>query len=594
MKKFARLPLLLILALTFLATSCQKEEEMFIDETNEETITANSVLANLLLRTSQNAGDLDDIIDGSSCFSVKFPITVIANGQQVTLLDEDDLDIIEAIFDQFPNDIDTLEIVFPITVILDDYTELVLNSQDELDALIAACENDGFPDSISCLDFEYPITFFTFDNNQQQTGTVTVNNDMELYQFLSNIGDDDFFSIDYPINVILQDGTVVQVNSNSELEAQIEACENSSGGGNPIDPAVFEQNLTTGVWYITYFFDDFDETSNYNSYEFTFETDNTAQATNGTNTVPGTWMFEGGNTPDLTLFFGTNDPFDELDDDWDIIEATNEIIRLRDVSGDGSIDYLTFERTPATGGGGTGTNDLINELTDGVWYVNLLDDDGEIETCDYVEYVFTYNLNGTATAVSATTTVNGFWSVQLDDGMLDLVLNFDITADPNFEDINDDWDVTSFSSELISLLDVSGGNGGTDVLEFGRMPATGCGGGGGGSAQALNDALLDGLWFVAEYLDDGFDETGIYNGYQLDFSAGGSVTASNGGNNFNGTWSVIDTGGDLDLMLDFGTQIPFDEFNDDWDVLNFTTTLVELEDVSGGGGGTDNLTLQKL
>jgi hypothetical protein len=519
---------------------------------------------------------------------------VIANGQQVTLLDEDDLDIIEAIFDQFPNDIDTLEIVFPITVILDDYTELVLNSQDELDALIAACENDGFPDSISCLDFEYPITFFTFDNNQQQTGTVTVNNDMELYQFLSNIGDDDFFSIDYPINVILQDGTVVQVNSNSELEDQIEACENSSGGGDPIDPTVFEQNLTTGVWYITYFFDDFDETSNYNGYEFTFQTDNTAQATNGTNTVPGTWMFEGGNTPDLTLFFGTTDPFDELDDDWDIIEATNEIIRLRDVSGDGSIDYLTFERTPATGGGGTGTNDLINELTDGVWYVNLLDDDGEIETCDYVEYVFTYNLNGTATAVSATTTVNGFWSVQLDDGMLDLILNFDTTADPNFDDINDDWDVTSFSSELISLLDVSGGNGGTDILEFGRMPATGCGGGGGGSAQALNDALVDGLWFVAEYLDDGFDETGIYNGYQLDFSTGGSVTASNGGNNFNGTWSVIDTGGDLDLMLDFGAQIPFDEFNDDWDVLNFTTTLVELEDVSGGGGGTDNLTLQKL
>ena len=57
---------------------------------------------------------------------------------------------------------------------------------------------------------------------------------------------------------------------------------------------------------------------------------------------------------------------------------------------------------------------------------------------------------------------------------------------------------------------------------------------------------------------------------------------------------MIDTGGDLDLLLDFGTQIPFDEFNDDWDVLNFTTTLVELQDVSGGGGGTDNLTLQKL
>jgi hypothetical protein len=591
MKKIALLPLLFVFFFGMMFTSCQKEEEMFIDQTDEETITANSVLTLLLIRTCQNDGDLDDIIDGNSCISVKFPITVIANGQQVVLMDEDDLDLVEAIFDQFPNDIDTLEIVFPITVILEDYTEVMVNSQEELNALIAACDSSGGDDSISCLDFEYPITFFIFDDNQQQTGTVTVNNDQELYIFLNSLDDDDYFSIDYPINVILDDGSVVAVNNNTELEQLIDDCENNTSG-DPIDPTVFEQNLTTGVWYITYFFDDFDETSNYNGYEFTFATDNTAQATNGSNTVPGTWMFEGGSTPDLTLFFGNTDPFDELDDDWEIIEATNDIIRLRDESGDGSIDYLTYERTPATGGGG-GTNDLITELTAGVWYVTLLNDDGDIETCDYVDYEFTYNLNGTATAVSTSTTVNGFWSVELDDGMLDLILNFDTTADPNFEDINDDWDVNDFNSNLISLLDVSGGGGGTDILEFGRTPATGCGGGG-GTAQALIDTLEDGQWFVSEYLDDGIDETAPYNGYTLTFSAGGSVVATNGTNTFNGTWAVTSPGGDLDLTLDFGTQIPFDEFNDDWDVLNFTNNIVELEDVSGGGGGTDNLTFQKL
>ena len=592
MEKLTKLFLftLLIFGVTF--TSCQKEEEIFIDETNEETITANSVLANLLIRTSQNSGSIDDIIDGNSCVSVKFPVTVIANGQEVILTDEDDLDIVEAIFNQFPNDIDTLEIVFPITVILDDYTEVVVNSQAELDALIAACESSGGDDSISCLDFEYPITFFIFDNNQQQTGTVTVNNDLELYLFLNGLGDDDYFSIDYPINVILDDNSVVTVTNNAQLQQLIDDCENNSGSNDPIDPVVFEQNLTNGVWYITYFFDDFDETDNYNGYEFSFATDNTAQATNGTNTVPGTWMFEGGSTPDLVLFFGTNSPFDELDDDWDIIEATNDIIRLRDESGDGSLDYLTFERTPPTGGGGN-TNALITELTTGVWYVNLLDDDGNIETCDYVDYVFTYNLNGTATAVSSSTTVNGFWSVEVDDGVLNLILNFDITADPNFDDINDDWDVSSFNSNLISLLDVSGGGGGTDILEFGRSPATGCGGGGGGTAQALIDTLEDGQWFVAQYLDDGIDETIDYNGYTLTFNTGGTVVATNGSNTFNGTWAVTGTT-NLDLVLDFGTQFPFDEFNDDWDVLNFTSTLVELEDVSGGGGGTDNLTFQKL
>ncbi len=594
MKKLARLLMLFILLMGIFFSSCQKEAEEFIDETNEETITATSPLTFLIIRAVQNAGDIDDIIDGNSCTSIKFPVTVIANGQKVILQNVGDLQIVKDIFDQFPNDIDTLEIVFPITVILEDFSEIVVNSQEELNVLIAACVGSGGDDSIGCLDFEYPITFFIYDSNQQQTGTVTVNNDLELFTFLQGLDSDDFISIDYPINVILDDGTVVEVNTNEELEQLIENCvSGGSGGNNPGDPSEIEQYLTTGVWYVTYFFDDFDETNNYLGYEFTFASDNTAQATNQSNTVPGTWMLTGGNSPDLELFFGTTDPFDELDEDWDILEATNDIIRLRDESGDGSLDYLTYERTPPSGGGGGGANDFIEDLTTGVWYVTLLDDDGDIETCDYVEYEFTYNLNGTATAVSPSDTVNGFWAVESSSSGLDLILNFDTTgsSDP-FDDLNDDWDVTDFNIDLISLLDVSGGSGDVDVLEFGRNPVTGCSGG--GSSQALIDTLEDGQWFVSLYLDDGDDETNDYTGYVLTFSNGGTVVATNGSNTFNGTWAVTSDSSGLDLVLDFGIQIPFDEFNDDWDVLNFTNTLVELEDVSGGGGGTDNLNFQKI
>lgn len=595
MKKFAQLSFFVLLLTGVLFSSCQKEDKEFIDETNEETITASSPLTFLLLRASQNAGDIDDIIDGNSCASVEFPITVIANGQKVILQNEDDLEIIEDIFDQFPNDVDTLEIIFPITVILDDFTDIIINNQEELDALILACESGGGDDSISCLDFQYPITFFVYDNNQQQTGTVTVNSDLELFIFLQSLDSDDFISIDYPITVILDDGSTVEVNDNEQLQDLIEDCDDNSGGNDdPIDPSEFEQNLTSGVWYVTYFFDDFDETSDFAGYEFTFATDNTAQATNGSNTVPGTWMYDGGSTPDLDLFFGNASPFDELDEDWDVIEATNEIIRLRDESGDGSIDYLTFERTPATGGGGGGTNDLITDLTTGDWYVNLLDDDGDDETCDYVEYTFTFNLNGTATAVSSSDTVNGFWTVESSSSGLDLILNFETSSsDDPFDDLNDDWDVVDHDANMINLIDVSGGGGGTDILEFGRNPATGCGGGGGGG-QALQDVLIDGQWFVALYLDDGNNETSDYNGYELTFDSNGTVVASDGSNILNGTWLVTGSSSSLDLVLDFGSQIPFDEFNDDWDVLAFTNTSVQLEDVSGGGGGTDTLTFEKL
>ena len=36
----------------------------------------------------------------------------------------------------------------------------------------------------------------------------------------------------------------------------------------------------------------------------------------------------------------------------------------------------------------------------------------------------------------------------------------------DFEDLNDDWDIISQSSSKIELIDISGGNGGTDYLTF--------------------------------------------------------------------------------------------------------------------------------
>ncbi len=591
MKHFLKLPVLLVLSLVFIMSACQKEEEEFIDETDTDTITANSTLIDLLKSASQNDGTRDNLIDGSSCLALEYPLDVIANGQTVTLESESDIALVQAIFDQFPNDNDTLEIVFPITVSLEDFTILTVNSQSELNDLIAACDNI-VNDNFACVDFVYPITCFVYNENNEQTGTITVNNDEEWFLYLLYVDEGTYIAIDYPMSIIV-DGVTIEVNSNEELLTAIQQanCESTGGGGSTSD---FETLLTTGNWYVTYYFDDFDETGDYADYEFTFATDGSAEAVNTSGTTPGTWnYYTDSGVEKLDLFFGTNDPLDEFEEDWEILEATEDIIRLRDESGDGSTDYLTFERTPYTGGGGGTTNAFIQELTNGTWFVNLLDDDGTDETCDYEAYEFTYNVNGTVTAVSTSNTVNGFWAVNNASSGLDLILNFEITGqDDPFEDLNDDWDVTNYTTDIIELVDVSGGNGGTDYLTFGRNPYTGCSGGG-GNAQLLIDTLQNGPWIVSLYLDDGVDETYDYYGYQLTFSSGGTVTATNGANTYNGTWSVTGTS-DLDLVLDFATQIPFDEFNDDWDVLNFTTTEINLEDVSGGGGGTDTLTFQKV
>ena len=589
MKRKITLYTFLILCFGLFLTSCQKEEAEFIDETDQdETITSNSTLANLLIRTSQNPGSNDDIIDGNSCTQVRYPATVIANGQKVVLESEADISLIQAIFDQFPNDTDTLEIVFPITLILQDFSEVEINDQAELDALIAVCQGES---EIDCIDFVYPITVFTYNSNDEQTGTVTIDNDIELYLLLFNLDGDDIISIDFPISVILQDGITVEVNSNQELEDILANadCEDEGEG----DLSEFEENLTTGSWYVTYYFDDFDETSDFEGYEFTFATDSTAQATNGTNIVPGTWKLTTSSTPDLELFFGTNDPFDELDEDWEIIEGASEIIRLKDVSGsDGSVDYLTFERSPNTGGNNEEVNILIENLTTGSWFVTLFQDDSSDDTTDYNGYEFTFFTNGSATAVSSSETVNGFWSIDDDDDELDLVLNFDNTgSDDPFEDLNDDWDVLESSQVIIRLSDESSGGSETDLLTFEREP-NGGGGENDPDPQELRDILQAGTWYVDTFLEDGDNETDVFSGYDFTFFSNQTVTATNGSENVDGIWIVSVVGEELNFEFDMDSPIN-DADDDDYKVLQFSETSVTLIIRDSSGNIEDTLTFKK-
>lgn len=123
-----------------------------------------------------------------------------------------------------------------------------------------------------------------------------------------------------------------------------------------VNAAELQSTAQDGQWRITYYFDsDKEETSNYNGYVFTFGADGTVSATNGTTEVTGTWSVTDSDSSDdspddssdvdFNLFFAAPPDFEELSDDWDILEYTSGRIRLIDVSGgDGSTDYLTFEK----------------------------------------------------------------------------------------------------------------------------------------------------------------------------------------------------------------------------------------------------------
>jgi hypothetical protein len=72
MKRLKRLPELMAIFIGF--TSCQSEDD--VQGENPNTNAANSTTANNLKRTSMYDGSFDDFIDGASCSSIVFQLSL--------------------------------------------------------------------------------------------------------------------------------------------------------------------------------------------------------------------------------------------------------------------------------------------------------------------------------------------------------------------------------------------------------------------------------------------------------------------------------------------------------------------------------------
>ena len=132
--------------------------------------------------------------------------------------------------------------------------------------------------------------------------------------------------------------------------------------------------------------------------------------------------------------------------------------------------------------GGSTNNDnsqqiaqIENTAESGTWRITNFNDSGQNETSDFNGYDFTFNPDGTLVATNGSDTISGTWSVTDDsnssddsssDDDIDFNIFFPVPDSNNFEDLNDDWDIVSTSSTTIELIDISGGNGGTDLLTF--------------------------------------------------------------------------------------------------------------------------------
>lgn len=109
---------------------------------------------------------------------------------------------------------------------------------------------------------------------------------------------------------------------------------------------------------------------------------------------------------------------------------------------------------------------------------------------------------------------------------------------------------------------------------------------------SINDIVKSGTWQISLYNDKGVVKTSNFAGYNFAFNSNGTVTAT-GASNVSGTWSVISDSGKQKFLLNFGSVSLFNELNEDWEVTSKTATEINLAHVSGGDGGTSQLTLKK-
>ena len=130
-------------------------------------------------------------------------------------------------------------------------------------------------------------------------------------------------------------------------------------------------------------------------------------------------------------------------------------------------------------GGQSGFNNVIiqdiqNTDESGAWRITSFIDSGQDETNHFTGFSFQFLADGTLIATRDNSTLSGTWSVtdsnSNDDSSDDIDFNmfFNVSNSNDFEDLNDDWHIVSHSDNRISLIDISGGNGGTDTIIFER------------------------------------------------------------------------------------------------------------------------------
>lgn len=112
--------------------------------------------------------------------------------------------------------------------------------------------------------------------------------------------------------------------------------------------------------------------------------------------------------------------------------------------------------------------------------------------------------------------------------------------------------------------------------------------------ESIKATVESGDWRISKYSDDDIDETSNYVGFSFRFNTDGTLGATDGNTSVSGAWSMTTSEADeLDFNIFFTAPDIFEELADDWEVLKYSSSKIELIDISDDESSTDYLTFEK-
>ena len=564
MKFFSKNPIyVIVLLMSLVFNSCQKETESNQQQDPPQALTDNSILVKLIRDVSAYDGSFDNIVDGASCLAIKFPYTVIVNGDEIVISSMEDFREIELRFDASEWDDDILEIQYPVTVVLANFSQITVEDEAEMNALAEQCIEGGDDVDNECIDFVYPITLFTFDVNNEQLDRVVIERDAEFRLFFGSLGENDRVSFDFPISLVQYNGELIVVESNVELVQAISSTINSCDEDDDDDynDDDFSKERLDGLlidcaWVIKEVeVEDINISENFYLSGLIFSQNGVVEYENDSgNSQSGTWstIIED-NAVLLNIEF---DALDQLSNTWSVYELEEGKIKLETPEGNKVVLQSACE-------GYNNEGEILKAILEECsWIIKKAKKQEEIQ--ELLGYDINFLSDNTVTMEQGSVVINGSWEVLYNAGQQTVL---SITMESDDPDISFDWPLKELSYERLKFENESGDH----KLELEK--------------NCYNDifddeviniraVIAEGSWQVTSFVYNSDPNFVSYNETFL-FNAGGIFKLEN--TEIGANWRIYrNSDQDLELILSFEAGSNYQYLGNDWKIVEIGEDLIEL------------------